>query len=304
MIILLIIIFALLGMLSNDALAQTESLHDRRLSEVVKQTSSVSNGNAQIKVGRLPSDLAIGKAGTLYVADYGSNTISVISTESNSKIKDIPVGVGPAAIAINEDTNTIYVANNGSNTVSVIDGWNNAVIQEIPVGVGPTDIAISERFKKLAIAGSFTISIISTEDNTKTQDIPVGSYTNNIIAFEDNYLSIGNKLYVAGYGWGWNFMYEIPINELNTDLRASEKKDIPVGVDDPAAIAINDHTSTIYVANTASNIYTNGCNIPTTNVSNISTNGCNPAAPNTISVISVRNDKGYTCWSRSCGYRC
>lgn len=60
----------------------------------------------------------------VYVASNStsSNALVVISGSTNSILADIPVGQGPANVAMDTNTNTIYVSNADSGTVSVIDG--------------------------------------------------------------------------------------------------------------------------------------------------------------------------------------
>jgi DNA-binding beta-propeller fold protein YncE len=92
---------------------------------------------AKIPSGRLPMGVAIDPfTSILYVANAGSNTVSVIdymlvesvSFKSNL-IANVSMSVGnyPNDVAVNPTTNKIYVANQGAyNTVSVIDGNTNA----------------------------------------------------------------------------------------------------------------------------------------------------------------------------------
>ena len=157
----------LVVILSNNAFAQ--KLHDMTLDERLKQ-SPVLERNSQIDVGDSPvavavADTFIGGLGfgintnTVYVANSFSDTVSVISGENNTKIKDIPVGDSPVAIGlikkdiIRNDKNTIYVANSERetlgflakpSTISVISGENNTKIKDIPVGDNPEDIGINE----------------------------------------------------------------------------------------------------------------------------------------------------------------
>jgi DNA-binding beta-propeller fold protein YncE len=88
---------------------------------------------AKIPSGRLPMGVAIDPfTSILYVANAGSNTVSVIdymlvesvSFKSNL-IANVSMSVGN--YPVNPTTNKIYVANQGAyNTVSVIDGNTNA----------------------------------------------------------------------------------------------------------------------------------------------------------------------------------
>jgi YVTN family beta-propeller protein len=141
-------ILALLDVSSKNAFAQQQAspdldppqtLHDRRLSEAVKQTSGL-NENAQIEVGDSP--LAVGihvLTNTVYVANSGSDTVSVINAENNEKITDIPVGERPTAIGVSEAKGTVYVANYGSDSISVIDATDNEVVAGVTFQVNPLD---------------------------------------------------------------------------------------------------------------------------------------------------------------------
>ena len=83
-----IILFAVLATLSNNAFAQT--LHNQTLYESANKTSG-SHEIPQIAVGKSPRAIAFDSTEeTIYVANLDSNTVSVISTENNTKIKDIP----------------------------------------------------------------------------------------------------------------------------------------------------------------------------------------------------------------------
>jgi RHS repeat-associated protein len=56
-----------------------------------------------------------------YVANYGSNSVSVLDTITDSVVTTINVGTEPDAIAVEPDNSAVFVANYGSGTISVID---------------------------------------------------------------------------------------------------------------------------------------------------------------------------------------
>ena len=58
----------------------------------------------------------------VYVANSGSDTVSVIDGANNKVVSNIPTGKSPSAIAVNPKTNRIYTANSGNATVTAIDG--------------------------------------------------------------------------------------------------------------------------------------------------------------------------------------
>jgi YVTN family beta-propeller protein len=72
-------------LLSNNAFAQT--LHDRTLYEMVKQTPDELEKNSQIDVGNSPSAIAINyDTNTVYVANEDSDSVSVIDTAANKVV--------------------------------------------------------------------------------------------------------------------------------------------------------------------------------------------------------------------------
>jgi YVTN family beta-propeller protein len=152
-------------------------LHEKTLYEITKYTPKE---NAYISVGTLPSAIDVNSyTNTIYVANLGDNTVSVIDGNTNTKIgKDIPVGKLPFGISVYVVTNTIYVANSYGNTVSLIDGTNNTKIgKDIPVGKSPNGIGVNSNTNTIYVANNYdnTVSVIDGTNNTNIgKDIPVG----------------------------------------------------------------------------------------------------------------------------------
>lgn len=94
----------------------------------------------RIDVGAQPIGVACSPkdANLVYVANSGSNTVSVIS--SGVLKENITVGEKPLFIAFSADGQHAYVTNNGSNSVSVINVSNGTVSATIGTGHGPTGI--------------------------------------------------------------------------------------------------------------------------------------------------------------------
>ena len=73
---------------------KTQTLHQKTLYDIIKHISS--NHNSHIPVGKGPKSIGFNSyENTIYVANSGDNTVSVIDVTNNTKIKDIPVGKGP-----------------------------------------------------------------------------------------------------------------------------------------------------------------------------------------------------------------
>jgi YVTN family beta-propeller protein len=79
-----------------------------------------------IPVGSAPSAIAYDPSqGELFVANAGSNNVSVINDTLGTVVGNIPVGTGPSAIlSLGGD---VYVANELSGNVSVINGTTRQV---------------------------------------------------------------------------------------------------------------------------------------------------------------------------------
>jgi YVTN family beta-propeller protein len=68
------------------------------------------------------------------------NSVALIDPESNEVVSQIPVGVGPAAIAVGEGS--VWVANLGDETVSRVDPQARVVERTISVDAVPSDVAV------------------------------------------------------------------------------------------------------------------------------------------------------------------
>jgi YVTN family beta-propeller protein len=85
--------------------------------------------SAPIWVGHYPVGLAYDPAyDYLFVANSGSNTVSVISGFNNTMFKTIPVGNTPEGITYDPGDYEIWVANSGSDNVSVIDANTTTLV--------------------------------------------------------------------------------------------------------------------------------------------------------------------------------
>jgi YVTN family beta-propeller protein len=123
-------------------------------------------------VGGRPKGIAIHPFGTrLYVANSGSNNVTVLDTNISgcvggvncyTTIATIPVGQEPVEIAVAPSGKFVYVTNNRGDTVSVIDTAINRAVTTIPVGLEPQGIAINSLGTRAYVANSRsnTVSVI------------------------------------------------------------------------------------------------------------------------------------------------
>ena len=169
----------------NDAEAQ---LSQNTLESIANQTKVLTS--AQIEVEELPIEIYT-TADATYVANFRSNTVSVIDSDTNTVIKNIHVRDGPRFIDALAGGGAVYVANFRSNTVSVIDSDTNTVIKNITVGDRPRFIdALAGVAVYVANSDSNTVSVINPANNTVIKNIKVGANPGSIYGF-------GGAVYVA-----------------------------------------------------------------------------------------------------------
>jgi len=116
---------------------------------------------ARVAVEAHPSDLAYAPDGRLFVANAGSNSVSVIAdgkvieTLKTSLDPQDPVGSTPDALAVSPDGRFLFVANADNNDVAMInitEKGESRVLGFIPTGWYPSALGVTPDGKKLLVA--------------------------------------------------------------------------------------------------------------------------------------------------------
>lgn len=113
----------------------------------------------------------------LAVVSIGSNSVTLISTETNKVIKTIYVGRSPHEPTFTPDGKQIWISVRGEAYVSVIDIAKMQEIRRIPVADGPGMISFTPDGKLAYVCSSFTpeLDIVSTTSYQIVKKIPVVS---------------------------------------------------------------------------------------------------------------------------------
>ncbi len=215
---------------------------------------------------------------TVYVANFGSGTVSVIDAGSNTVTATIPVGIHPWGEVVNPAGTRLYVANEASSTVSVINTMANTVVDTIATTGLPRALAINSAGTTLFVGGFDKVQMVNTATDTVTATIPVGQLITSIAVSPDGAhayvlnngtgsISVidtataavsatwnifggaialspdGAHLYVAGGGYG--------LNVVDT-ATGSVTATVATGTGVVYAIALNPAGTTAYVTNTTS----------------------------------------------------
>jgi YVTN family beta-propeller protein len=118
---------------------------------------------ATIPVGSAPFGVAADPiTHTVYVANGGYSTVSVIDTATNTVTDTITLGTDPTEVVADPAAGKIYVAGTDG-TVSVIDTATNTVTDTITVGASPDGVAVNPMTYTAYVANfaDNTVSVIS-----------------------------------------------------------------------------------------------------------------------------------------------
>ncbi|MEM7799605.1 MAG: galactose oxidase-like domain-containing protein [Chloroflexota bacterium] len=127
-----------------------------------------------------------------------NNSVSITDAQTTALIAEIPVGTGPATLALTPNQTTVWVTNKDSHTISVIDTNTLSVVDTIslPLGSAPHGIAFdpdgSAAYLTLERLG-MVYRLNPTTRNIDAQ-LPLGSHLRQISVSAD-----GENLYVSRF---------------------------------------------------------------------------------------------------------
>jgi len=144
----------------------------------------------------------VGINGNLYIANSGSNDVSVIPSIATAANAAVPAGSQPVSVAgiasgVGVGADKIYVVNHSSNDVTVFSAIDNSFVKTIPVGSQPIWGVMSSDSTAVYVVnqGDGTVSVIDTGINSVITTIPVGASPN--FAFFDSHFK---RVYVTNTG--------------------------------------------------------------------------------------------------------
>jgi YVTN family beta-propeller protein len=199
----------------------------------------------------------------------------VLAIPPDGKTSWIAVGREPNAIAIDPSTNRIFVVNAGSGNVSVIDGGQNRVIATVPTDTRPYAIGIDAALHRAYATNTFSDKITAIDGTTNTvKQLPFGSkdfvetdahrHRAFFTSYEDPALTVideaENRHRVdlsLSHAWGLAVDGQrgiVYVTEIGKDTLVAYHEDsgqqetAPTG-SMPSAVAVDEVTNRIYVAN-------------------------------------------------------
>ncbi|MGB8734401.1 MAG: YncE family protein, partial [Candidatus Sulfotelmatobacter sp.] len=173
-----------------DIVSSFTPVFNSRLSTGLGTVNTIS-----LPTGSEPVFMNTTQSTAVYVANFGTNSVSSINTTSNVVSTTATVGTNPVALAETPNAFKLYVANQGSNTISSlnpVDLSSNTVTGF--TGITPVWIVARGDSQKVYVLteGDGQLVTIDVATDTVTSSLPVGVGA-NFVFFDPNL----NRLYVT-----------------------------------------------------------------------------------------------------------
>jgi YVTN family beta-propeller protein len=104
--------------------------------------------------GEIPCAITVDySSGKVFVANYGSNSVTVIDGTTDSVVATVSVGPNPQAIAVDSSNHKVYVASTREGAITVLDGTSNSVLGTVKTGKAPFAIAVNDKSHRVVALG-------------------------------------------------------------------------------------------------------------------------------------------------------
>jgi YVTN family beta-propeller protein len=129
------------------------------------------------------------------ITNWGSDTVSLIDIQAGKELGQIPVGLKPYDVQVEQKGRFAYVTASGSDFVSVVDiqAMLERKDERIKVGESPRDLDLTKDGRRAVVAnaGSDTISVIDLTAKKQLYTVPVGSIPYGIaLTNNDNWVVV------------------------------------------------------------------------------------------------------------------
>jgi YVTN family beta-propeller protein/VCBS repeat-containing protein len=202
------------------------------------QLSSTATTNV---VGNAPQSI-ITYGSRIYVANTGSNTISVIDANTNAALGVVgSVGRSPTQLALSPDGSVLYVVNRDTANVAAISTVSGALVGSISVGGSPQGVAVGSNGTRLYVSNSAgnTVTVLNTATGVTVATVKVGTAPTTMTVSPD-----GTRVYVANRTSGTVSAINVATNTVVATIAVGSS---------PAALASNSAGTRLYVTNSGSN---------------------------------------------------
>lgn len=128
----------------------------------------------------------------LYIANLGTDMLSVLDVETLATIARIAVGDGPNESRVTPDGRFIVVANWNSSDVSVVDAETLEVVRTLKVGEGTHGVAVTPDGREVWIVNRLSndVAILDAQTWEVTHRLQAAEYANHVSFTPDGHLAL------------------------------------------------------------------------------------------------------------------
>ncbi len=206
----------------------------------------------------LPFGVAANPAtGRVYVANFGSGSLTVIDGVTNQVVTTVPLAPEITYVAVNTQTNRVYAVSHAANMLYVLDGATNALLNSASTGVnaGAFGLAVSESLDRVYVSNRDNQKIVTFDGagnviaGQGVTPSPLGA-----VPFALGFNNYNNKLYVVLATSAVSVNAVQVYSASGNGLALLNTASLPSGGSaGGGGVAVNPATDRVFVTNSASN---------------------------------------------------
>ncbi len=157
----------------------------------------------------------------LFVPDRALAQVTVIDTNSDTVIAQIPVGKVPHQVTVSATLGKLVASNTADDTISIIDLETFKVRATLQLGSAPEHMELSPGGELLAVGNidGGTVSLVSLAEEREIARIPGLDHPHNLTFSPD-----GSKLYVANLGAGYVSVIDVAQARIVDEIPVAEPR--------------------------------------------------------------------------------
>ncbi|MEE8499727.1 MAG: hypothetical protein V3S27_04065 [Kiloniellales bacterium] len=165
----------------------------------------------------------------LFVPDRALAQVTVIDTNRDAVIAQIPVGKVPHQVTVSATLGKLVASNTADDTISIVDLETFKVRATLQLGAAPEHMELSPGGELLAVGNidGGTVSLVSLAEEREIARIPGLSQPHNLTFSPD-----GSKLYVANLGAGHVSVIDVAEARVVDEIPVAEPRLIVATVTD------------------------------------------------------------------------
>ena len=168
----------------------------------------------------------------LFVPDRALAQVTVIDTQDDAVIAQIPVGKTPHQVAVSVPLGKLVATNTADDTISIVDLESFETRATLRLGSAPEHMELSPDGRLLAVANieGGTVSLVDLAGEREIARIPGLNEPHNLTFSRD-----GARLYVSNLGAGHVSVIDVARARIIAEIPVAEPKVLAVKGTDPGA---------------------------------------------------------------------